>query len=332
MNDVLVAGTATSIGSLPHTDAPDAVTTVLHHHPDLPAAPQLPRRSPAEGMLAQVAVGLRGVSLTDDGNLAVDVDAVDLDAPVDVSFDGDGWAGLDAFLDAVVARRQPVKLQLTGPVTLGMALVQAGVGADRAFDIAAATVRAWGGALVDLVGMRAPHAPAVVLLDEPGLTAVDHPGFPLEGEALIDLLSGALAALSPAVGGVHCCGPTDWRLPMHAGARVLSLPLEPGVIDYAPALAAFLEGGGWVAWGVVPTTGPVGDDPDPLWRRLMSVWCELIIAGCDPALLRQQALVTPVCGLANHGASQADLVLGLASAISARVQDQALAARLSVGA
>ena len=97
-------------------------------------------------------------------------------------------------------------------------------------------------------------------------------------------------------------------------------------------LASFLESGGWVAWGAVPTSGPVGDEPDPCWRRLVGLWCELMRAGCDAGLLRRQALVTPACGLAEHGVTQAARVLRLTTQIAERVQDQAIASRLSVGA
>ena len=77
---------------------------------------------------------------------------------------------------------------------------------------------------------------------------------------------------------------------------------------------------------------PLGTDPDRLWRRLSAVWCELVQTGCDPVLLRTQALITPACGLAGHGVSQAARALKLASTIATRVTDQAVAARLSAGA
>ena len=48
--------------------------------------------------------------------------------------------------------------------------------------------------------------------------------------------------------------------------------------------------------------------------------------------LRAQAIITPACGLAGHGISQAARSLGLASELANRVSDQAVAARLSMGA
>lgn len=328
----LPAGGSTAIGSLPHADPLEAAAFSLRHCPALPAAPQLSARSPAETMVAQAAAGIRGVTVLADGSLAVDAARLDPDAPVDTSFSGDGWTGLLAFLDQVAQRIRPIKLQLTGPVTLGLALVHAGAPALASFAIAGAAVRARARALTALASARAPAAPLVVFLDEPGLTAAHHPGFPLGRELVIDLVSGALAAIEPAVTGVHCCSATDWRVAIDAGVHVVSLPLDPALVDDAGVLGAFLDQGGWIAWGAVPTTGPVGPDADPLWRRLTSVWCDLTRAGCDPHLLRKQSLITPACGLANHGPTQADLVMDLVSVLAGRVNDQALVTRLSVGA
>ena len=54
--------------------------------------------------------------------------------------------------------------------------------------------------------------------------------------------------------------------------------------------------------------------------------------GCDPVPLRTRGLITPACGLAGYGASQAERVLGIARELASRVHDQAVAARLTLGA
>jgi hypothetical protein len=326
---VLTAGGATSIGSLPHADPAEAAAFVLAHQPELPAAPSLPSRSPMEQMVAQAAFGIRGVRVGPDGSLSVDPALLDPAAPVLGGVHGDGFVGLRVFLDAVAGRTDPVKLQLTGPVTLGIALAAAGAPAPVAFDVAGAAVRA----MVEAARAAVPEAPLVVFLDEPGLTACVRTDFPLHLDDTIDLVSGALAVLEPvAFTGVHCCGPTDWRVVALAGPRILSLPLDAGVLDAAGTLGSFLDGGGWIAWGAVPTSGPVGDDGDLLWRRLAGLWCDLVRAGCDPGRLRTQSLVTPACGLALHDVHQAAHILDLTRTVAERAADQATGARLSVGA
>jgi hypothetical protein len=48
--------------------------------------------------------------------------------------------------------------------------------------------------------------------------------------------------------------------------------------------------------------------------------------------LRSQALVAPACGLAGHGASQAERAMMLAREIGSRVHDHGAATKLAIGA
>lgn len=327
-------GVATSIGSLPHTDPRAAATFVLERQPRLPAAPSLPNRSGTERMIAQAAWGIAGVHVLADGSLQLDDACLDPRSPLTTAgVEGDPFVGLRAFLGAVAGRRAPIKLQLTGPVTLGIALHNLGVPASRAFAVAGAAVRARARALVAAAQETAPMAPLVVFVDEPGLTAAMHPTFPLDPNRTIDLVSSTLATLEPhAVTGVHCCGVADWRVVLQAGPQVLSLPVGAGAVEHAGALGAFLDSGGRLAWGAVPTTGPLGTTPERLWQRLSAEWCALTEAGCDPVMLRDQALVTPACGLALHGEAQADQVVRLTNQVARRLETQTRGMRLTVGA
>jgi hypothetical protein len=237
----LSTGLATSIGSLPHTDADSAASVVLRRHPDLPAAPELPARSAREGMIAKAAHGIPGVTVLDDGSLRVDVERIEsaaaegahVDSSLHVAEDG----GLLRFLAHIEGRRDPVKVQFTGPVTLGLALARCGLPSRIAFAVAAEAVPARARTVLDHVARHAPGAPVVVFIDEPSLAVVEHPDFPLPRHAVVDLLTGALASLHGASAtGIHCCGPTDWRLVFEAGPDVLSLPVGlAGALDPTPS-------------------------------------------------------------------------------------------------
>ena len=138
---MLVPGIATGIGSLPHSDPYAAAEVVLRCLPEMPAAPQLPTRDPREGMLAQWLDALPEVTIDPDGRIALT--GASEQAPECV-FDVRAHAGLLAFLDAASSADQPparVKVQLTGPLTLGVALRAAGMPTKRAFRRAAVTAR-----------------------------------------------------------------------------------------------------------------------------------------------------------------------------------------------
>ena len=285
-------------------------------------------------MVAQAAWGISGVEVLPDGSLQIDDPRLDPGAPLTTTgIEGEPFVGLRAFLGAAAGRRTPVKLQLTGPVTLGLALHAAGVDAERAFAVAGSAVSARADALLRVARQALPHAPLVVFVDEPGLSAAMHSGFPVAPDQAVDLVSGALAAIEPhAVTGLHCCGAADWKLVLQAGAQILSLPVGMGAVDHAGALGAFVERGGWIAWGAVPTSGPLGSSAARLWEQLSAEWCGLTQGGCDPVLLREQALITPACGMATHDPAQVDTVLALTSQVARRVRTQAEGLRLTVGA
>jgi hypothetical protein len=326
----LTPGLATGIGSLPFTDPAGAAQLTLSVHPHLPASPQL--AVPAEGVVAQWAGALPEVDVAPDGSVTVDVERGE--ERVHATFRVATHAGLFAFLDAAAGLEQPlgrVKTQLVGPLTLGTALERGGMPAALAFERAAVAVRAWARALEALFAERLPGVPLLMFLDEPALVLWRRHEAPIEREHAVDVLSNALAGCT-AVTGVHVCGDGDVRLAFEAGPRVLGLPVSDALLADGDAIARHLDADGWVAWGAVPTDRPIGDSADPLWRRLVTVWCDLTRRGCDPVGIRTHALVTPACGLGGHGPSQAARALELAQTMADRIGDQAVAARLTVGA
>jgi hypothetical protein len=334
LGDALRPGACTGVGSLPHRSVHDAAAFALREY-DVPAIPTLPRRSPAEGMIAQALVGIGGVTLGQYGSIAVDVHRLDPAAPVETDIGHDAYGGLRAFLADASARqyRGPVKWQFTGPVTLGAALTRVGVPADRAFAVAAAAVRAHVAAIAHAVAAALPASPQLVWFDEPWFGDLMSPGFPIAPDPAVDLLSTAMAMLEPvATVGVHCCADADVASLLAAGPDLVSIPLDARLADVAGYLTRFLEDGGRIAWGAIPTDGPIATSADRAWRLLSEVWCELVNRGCDPVELRRRSLITPACGLGLHTPAVADRVVRMTREIGRKVNDQAVASRFALGA
>ncbi len=328
---VLVPGIATAIGSLPHDDPVAAAQLSLAALPDLPAAPQLPARDQREGMVAQWVGALPEVSVAADGSFEVH-GASDLEP--ECVLDRERHGGLLEFLGVASAQeRAPrrVKAQVTGPLTLGVALEGSGVPTARAFRRATALAEGWAGAIERAVAHALPDATLVLFFDEPALVNWRRGVATLQREQAIDVLSGALAAVD-SVTGLHVWCDGDVALAFEAGPEVLGVEVTADLVDSYLPLARFLDGDGWVAWGAVATDRPIGESVEPHWRALAHVWRELTRRGCDPLSLRTRGLITPACGLAGYGRSQAERVLRLARLLAARVNDQAVAARLTLGA
>lgn len=327
-------GIATAIGSLPHRDAAAAARFALSST-DLPALPTLPRRSPAEGLVGQAIGGLAGVSVGQYGSISVDPAELDPCAPVVTDLQADAFGGFRAFLThaAAVDHRGPVKWQFIGPVTFGLALMRAGIEAPLAFDVAANAVRSHLVHLERAIRLALPHSHQVVFIDEPAFEHLLDVDFPLAPDTAIDHASMAMSALEPlATVGVHCCLPADSGALMATGPQVLAVPARGPIHQHAGSLNRFLAAGGVVAWGAVPTEGPITSSAERPWTNLSELWCTLVQHGVDPAVLRRQSMVTPECGLGSHTPAVAERVHRVTREISRRVGDQARATMFSLGA
>ena len=287
-------------------------------------------------MIAQALVGIAGVTLGQYGSIAVDVEALDPEAPVVTDLANDAFGGIRTFLATASARglQGPVKWQFVGPVTLGAALTRAGVPVDVAFPVAVRAVRSH----LAGAGRRRRRRPADVAADRLARRAVVRRPHAARASRSPPTRRStccrrAMAAVEPfATVGVHCCADVDIASLLAAGPEMLSVPAVPQLAGVAGYLVRFLEGGGRVAWGVVPTDGPIVTSSERSWRQLSDLWCELVTRGCDPILLRQRSLVTPHCGLGLHTPSVADRVVRLTREIGRRINEQAVASRFALGA
>ena len=336
-------GATFGIGSLPHRNRRHAIDFAWRTT-DIPTIPTLPRRSPAEGMIAQALVGIEGVSVGQYGGINLDVSALDVDRFVTTDLGSDAYATFNEFLSTFAERNKrgvrAVKWQFVGPVTLGAALVRVGLDPSIAFPLALQAVKSHVLSLESEVARACGDVTQIVVLDEPSLAEMLVPGHAIDAETVIDLVSGALAVVEPRhVTGLHCCAAVDWGAMLATGARVISVPV-PSVNDTermaemlvaASRISDHLEHGGFIAWGAVRTDGPIAVNGDRGWRSLMESMCALVNAGVDPLLLRKQSYVTPECGLGTHTDAIAERVLANAREISAKVGEQATASKLTLG-
>jgi hypothetical protein len=335
-------GATFGIGSLPHRSISDALDFVWSST-DIPTIPSLPRRSPAEGMIAQALVGIEGVSVGQYGGISVDISQLDVDQFVTTDLLSDAYGAFEHFLSTFHERNRGVdvvKWQFVGPVTLGVQLLRLGLEPDVAFPLALQDVRSHVLSLEMAVTEHCGDITQIIMLDEPSLAEALEPGFVIGIENVIDLISSALATVEKRhIGGVHSCAHIDWGALLSTGARVLSVPV-PSVNDdvamsemlvTASRISDHLEHGGRIAWGAVRTDGPIAISAERSWKSIVEVMCALVKAGVDPVLLRRNSFVTPACGLATHSDGVAKRVFAHAREVSVKVAEQATASRLTLG-
>ena len=305
-NSRFANGAATSTGGLPHRDAAAAAAFAIGEF-EIATIPSLP-------------------------NVA-DITAVALAAD---EFDDSSFDGLHAFLALsrlVQFDGEPIAWHLPGPLTVGVSLCDAGLASADAFALSGRVI---GSQLVEIaaeVSRVLPRSPQLVMIDEPALADLMRPEFPIPPDLAVDGMSSAMAALPhDVVAGIHCNLRCDVATMLASGPAVISVSVNDDLVNWAGYIDRFLEDGGVIAWGVVPTGGPIAAGADRYWRALSDVWCELVRRGCDPVALRRQSMVTPGAGLEGHGVPVARRLARLTADVAKRVRDQSNATRFALGA
>lgn len=302
---------------MPHTDATAAVAAVLDAGLGLPAWPQLPRRSPLEHMGVQFLEGFPGATIL-DGRVAL-TGALGPAGPPDLT--AERAAGWVAFLAAVPHGPLGLKGQVTGPLTAALlAGMQDGRSVFRDLRLVRRLAHHLGRvAAYQEQELRRLNPQTLIMFDEPVLPqalADPHIGAGLA----IDLLTSAAVWLRGST-GLHCCAPPPWDFLLRLPLDVISFDsyhYAGSVAAHAPAVAGYIERGGTIAWGIVPTdaAGLVTATPRGLTEQLMGAWEPLIARGLDPGAIRRGALITPSCGLASLGELAATRALQLTAAVS----------------
>ncbi len=279
----------TGVGSLPHVDR-GAAAAFVAGTTDVPYLPQLPNRHPEERMLVQWGDGLCGCGAAPG--------AVGLAYGEPTGPRHEAFAGAEAVLASLPAAVPRLKTQATGPVTLSLGMLAAGHPGKGLYDCVLDGLRRRVEEHLVRIEHHLPDVEVVLVFDEPALTGLGVPGFPVSPAEADHLLRAVLAA-APAPAGVHCCGPTDWALLAGLRPRWISWDvsaLGAHFAEHAEAVAAATADGTSFIWGIVPTDP--GPAPGDLAERFHRVLGELLVAGADPARLTGEALLSPACGLA----------------------------------
>jgi methionine synthase II (cobalamin-independent) len=330
-----------SIGSLPHIDPHEAFNLILKLFPELPAWPQLPKRSFLENMYAQFSEGFPGVILererifVDRGrDLSSDLERLYLaylENDLDACAVSPGYAaGLYEMSKAGVNAPRAVKGQVTGPISWGLSVVdQEGrpvLYDDVLADAVAKHLRLK--AVWQENELRRLHPVTVVILDEPYMASFGSAYVALTRERVVSLIDEVLDGLE-GLKGVHCCGNTDWSLMLSASIDVLSFD----AFHYAHSLALypaevdeFLRRGGIIAWGIVPYDGEnlARETVRSLVDRLHRTMHMLVEKGVDFDRLLAASMVSPCCGLGSARVEHAERSLALTVGVSQEMRKRYL--------
>jgi hypothetical protein len=320
---------ATTIGSLPHIDPAHGTALMFDSTPEIPSWVQFPKRALHENMMIQFTEGMPG--LVEDGDrVYFDTAAPDwIDQLTDfyarylaATEEGDttaldsfglspqyaaGWGEFLAQLPDRVACARMLKGQVTGPFTLGTNLLdqdrRCSYYDDQLRDVVVKTITMR--AVWQMEHSSAFDLPVTIFFDEPALLGFGSQTFiTISREDVLRDINEVVGAVHSQGGltGVHCEANTDWSLLMKSDLDILDFDAYDhmqAITLYPAELHAFLERGGSLGWGIVPTldkeAAATATVPALLARFEEGVE-RLVHKGADRELLLRRALITPSCG------------------------------------
>ncbi len=343
------------IGSIPLRDHQEATDLILRYTPKIPLWAQLPALE-NEDMLSQFLPGMPGC-VRREGKELIDTRTSDFEAGLlafyerymeilenGFSADEERFAlgrdramGFFQLLDSLAGRDLPltaVKGQISGPITFGTG-VKDQDGRSIFYDDQLRD------ALLKLLGLKAAwqaeqlarfQVPAIIFFDEPALAGFGSSELiSISKQDVITSLNEVMEPVQSRQGltGIHVCANADWSVILESDTDILSFDAYAyfeKLVMYAAELRAFMDRGGMIAWGIVPTQDPEDidrADAASLQKKLEEEFKQVEALGIPRQQLLQQSLITPSCGTGSLSIAHAEKVLALTRDVSARVRGEA---------
>ena len=328
----------TAMAVMPHTDAEAALDVALSL--DIPFWPQLPRLNYYEDMYVQASEHFPGIVLDmEKQTLAFSMDKFIIELEDTLAhFEDPAFFDISTqysdvyhrFLNLDFSDRPAIRGQLEGPISFGLNVLDQ----DKRPIIFDDTVRPFMYDFmarrinVQLVHLKALNPNAFMFIDEPGLQFLFSALSGYDSSAArVDMEEFLAAVQRPR--GVHLCGNPDWDFLLNQDMDILSMDVYLNAeifATYAGSIKRFLDRGGVIAWGIVPTNFEPfeAETTDTLSNQLESVWGILTKKGIDKELLLSRSLISPAtCCLVNpDGEKTVEAAFKVVQDLSGRLRDK----------
>lgn len=348
---------ATAIGSFPHADADSALDIIFKYLPEAPVWPQLPRLGVNEQMEIQYSEGMpRAIIDREKARMYFDtsgdyseefgefyeryITAMDPDSgsrdcstmAVSPAY-SKGIYAFEAKLKALGKKYPFVKVQTTGPCSFALTVTDENKRAiyynEEFRDMIAKALAMkcrW------QIQKFKPYAGNVIcFVDEPILSAFGSSTYiSVKRDDVVTLIGELVEAVHAegALAGVHCCGNTDWSIVIDSGVDIVNFDafgFGETIAIYPDAVKKLFSRGGYLAWGVVPTSVAIREQSvesiTALFDRLAAHLAQR--TGIDEARIRERAVITPSCGTGTLEVADAVKVFETLSGVSADLRARA---------
>jgi len=303
----------TGIGSLPFVRLDEARKVISLF--DIPFWPQLPKKTFLENMYLQYSDGLPFSKIDyEKENIFFRLDEMDgkeletfyehlLAEDLDYfAVKREKAAGLYSLLEDPLPSAR-IKGQMTGPVSFGLTVTDENKRAVfyhetfKEILVKGLTLKA----LWIIRELKKKYKEVYFFLDEPYLSQIGSAFVNLDPEEIKGIYSEMLAVINrEAISGIHCCGNTDWNLILDLPFGIINFDaFNYSLLPFSAKLKKFLESGGKIAFGFVPAENSVRNLTEKeLSARTEEEFSRLDGAGISRALIKENMLLSPSCGLA----------------------------------
>lgn len=306
----------TAMGILPHTNIDAAIKLALTM--DIPFWPQLPRVNFYEDMYVQITENFPGITINPEQykiNFDLNRFYAEMESYVEngekeeyFRLTGEYSVVYHKFLEEKgLEKFEYIRGQSIGPVSFGMKILDD----DKKPIIYNDEVK---GVIYDIMAkkfniqykeLKEKNDNAFVWLDEPGLNIIfgSFTGYSSE-TAKKDYREFLNNLQGPK--GIHLCGNPDWTfLLKDIELDILSMDIFSNgkiFIKYIDEIKAFLDRGGIISWGIIPTLKEEVDaeTTESLFKMMDDYWTYLEKHGISKDLILSQAWLAPSrCCLVN---------------------------------
>jgi hypothetical protein len=328
----------TAMAIMPHRNVNRALELVLSL--DVPFWPQLPHLNYYEDMYVQASEHFPGIVLDLEKRTVrfsmekfiseFEETMAHFNEPEYFDVSETYSAVYNRFLDLDLSDRPAIRGQLEGPISFGFHVLDQD---DRPI-LFNDTIRPF---IIEFMAKRVNvqmnrlknlNANAFMFIDEPGL------------QFLFSALSGygdvaakgdmeVFFSLVERPRGIHLCGNPDWDFLLGLDLDILSLDVYSNgevFVAYAQSIRRFLDRGGVIVWGIVPTNFEPfeKENLDSLEKRLTQLWTFLANEGIDRQFLLSRSMLSPAtCCLVNpDGGKTVEKAFKMIQELSLRLREK----------
>jgi len=347
---------ALAIGSLPHNDVQQAMLVVKKDFSSIPFFPQLTNVNKNEDMIIQFLEGLPSFLPSKIENFSLDSESDEFFEAVEEFFTDyeeiicetdceklEKYAITENFsssfpeFEKIIKETKPfyAKGQIIGPFTLATSLSDNN-GRCAIYDETLRDI------IVKLLTLKAlwqikrikeanSSTTPIIFVDEPSISQLGTSAYLTISEDEVIAMLTEVSDLIKQHGGIcaiHCCGKCDWRIPIKSGVDIINLDaysFAQNLSIYSNEVEKFLNNGGKIAWGLVPTLDSNALETitiNDLIEKFQTSVKYLTKKGIDEKLIIDNSLITSSCGAGSLTEKQAQKAMDLVFELSEKLKER----------